>query len=118
MRRFVKGRSNDLRGLERNVRGGIGEGSGRRKLTGIIVIEGEMGAATMLAMLITLAARLVARACALGFGDDARSRCPLPREVSDRRACMIVRKGNVDQMVGWVNGDLEKIGQAAVRATQ
>ena len=54
----------------------------------------------------------------LALGGDARIGRLLPCEVRDRRTRMIVRIGNVDEMVRGVNRDLEKVGKTPVGTAQ
>src|SRR5258708_11757578 len=85
-------------------------------LIAIVVMETEVGTASLLAGFVALPFCFVNRtwtAC-----DDASGCLLLPREVRDRLARMIVRVGNVDEMVRRVNRDLEKVGKAAVGAAK
>ncbi len=56
--------------------------------------------------------------CTLALGDDASGCFLLPREVRDRSTRMVIRVGNVDAMVRWVNRDLEKVSKAPVGAAK
>jgi hypothetical protein len=51
----------------------------------------------------------------LAHSDDASGCFLLGREVRDRCAGMVIGIGNVDAMVR-INGDLEKVSEAAIRA--
>ena len=64
------------------------------------------------------ALRLVTAACTFALGGDARGRFLLPREVRDRSTRMVIRVGNVDEVVRRVNCDLEKVGKAPVGAAK
>ena len=114
---IVEGRSRDLRGLEGNTGTRIAVGCAASWLGGIVVSEAELGLAAILSFHVAVTASFVGGPCTLAFGRDASGRRLLPREVRDRRTGMIVRIGNVDEMVG-INRDLEKVGQAAVGAAQ
>jgi len=76
-----------------------------------------MGAAVF-AGLAPFPACLVTAACTFALGGDAWGRFLLPREVRDRSTRMIIRVGNVDEVVRRVNCDLEKVGKAPVGAAK
>src|SRR5882762_5526792 len=79
-------------------------------------METEVGSASVLAGFVALPVFFVTSAWTAG--DDATGCFLLPGEVRDRRARMVIRVGNVDEMVGRVNRDLEKVGKAAVGAAK
>ncbi len=83
----------------------------------IVVIEAELCLAAVLAIYMALTAGFVGGACAFAAGGDTGSCCPLPGKVGDRRARMVIRIGNVNEMVR-VNPNLEKVSETPVRATK
>src|SRR5581483_3650323 len=111
----VERRGGELRGLEVNARARIAERRAVRPLTGIVIVEVEMGVAAVLAVFVAIAAGFVTGTRTFALGSNGRGL--LSREVRDRRAGMIVRIGNVDT-VARIHTDLEKVGQAAVGAAQ
>src|SRR5437867_2815857 len=66
---------------------------------------------------MALTAGFVGGACTFAAGGDTGSCCPLPGKVGDRRTGMIVRVGNVNEMVR-ANPNLEKVSETPVRATK
>src|ERR1700680_1586165 len=76
-------------------------------------MEAEVGTAPLHARFVALSVCFVTRTTTAG---DAASCLPLPREVRDSRTRMVIRVGNVDEVVRRVNRDLEKVGKAAVGA--
>src|SRR6202023_2239488 len=82
-----------------------------------VMIEAELALPAMLAVFVAVTASLMGGACTLAVGGDARSRRLFPREVRDRRTGMIIRIGNVDEMVR-VHPNLEEVGEAAVGTAQ
>src|SRR5438132_7556605 len=66
---------------------------------------------------MALTAGFVGGASAFAAGGDTGSCCPLPGKVGDRRARMVIRIGNVNEMVR-VNPNLEKVSETPVRATK
>src|SRR5204862_7213355 len=66
---------------------------------------------------MALTAGFVGGACAFAAGGDTGSCCSLPGKVGDRRARMVIRIGNVNEMVR-VNPNLEKVSETPVRATK
>ena len=65
-----------------------------------------------------LSVRSVTAACTFALSGDARGRFLLPREIRDRSARMVIRVGNVDEVIRRVNCDLEKVGKAPVGAAE
>src|SRR5437870_927993 len=66
---------------------------------------------------MALTAGFVGGACTFAAGGDTGSCCSLPGKVGDRRARMVIRIGNVNEMVR-VNPNLEKVSETPVRATK
>src|SRR5712692_1840745 len=87
-----------------------------RLLIAIVVMEAEVGSASVLAGFVALTVCFVN--CTWARGDDAAGCLLLPREVRYRRTRMVIRVGNVDEMVRRVNRDLEKVCKAAVGAAK
>ena len=114
---FVEGCGRDVRRLKIDAGAGIAIGGASSGLVGIVIIEAELRLAAVLAVLVAIAATFVRGSGALAFGRDAGGCRLLPREVRDGGTGMIVRKGNVDEMVR-VNADLEEVGEAAVRGAR
>ena len=71
----------------------------------------------MLAAYVTVAGSFVGGGGTLAFGRDAAGCRLLPREVRNRRTGMVIRIGNVDEVVR-VNANLEEVGKAPVGAAQ
>src|SRR4029077_8310236 len=84
----------------------------------IVLMDVEVGTASFLAVDVALAVRVPATARAWALGHDARGCLLLPREVSDGRARVVIRVGHVDEVIGRVNSDLEKVSKAAVGAAK
>src|SRR5713101_1129321 len=93
---------------------GITEVFGVRFLIAIVVMETEVGTAALLAGFVALPVFFVTSTWTAG--DDARGCFPLPREICECRARIVIVVGHVDEMIRRVNRDLEKVTKAAVGA--
>src|SRR6266446_1429843 len=92
----------DLRGLEVGSGIRIAVRLAFRTRATVVVMEVEGGFATLVAINVTIPVSSVAARL------DAPGGFLLAREIRDRRARMVIRKGNVYEMVG-VHGDLEEV---------
>src|SRR5258706_99172 len=86
-------------------------------LLGIVIIEAERVLAGFLAPYVAATASFVGGAGTLACNGDAPGRRLFPREVTDRRTRMVVRIGDVDEMLR-VNPNLEEVGETAVGTAQ
>src|SRR6266446_2838366 len=89
--------------MEIRPRTGIAEVFGVRLLIAIVVMQTEVGTAALLAGFVTFAVCFVNRAWT--GSDDARGWLPLPSEVSDCRARMVIVEGDVNEMARRVSRD-------------
>ena len=86
MRHIVIDRGIDLRGMEIGSRIRVTEILAIPLSIAVILMDAEVGTASLLAGFVSLPVCFVAAACTWAPGDDARGCVLLPCEVRDRRA--------------------------------
>src|SRR5260370_26436997 len=115
---IVIGHRIDLRGIKIGFGTRITERRAVRLPIAIVLMDLEVGTAAFFAGYGALAVRVAATACAWALVHNARCCLLLPCEVRDCRARTVIVEGNIDEMIRWVNRDLEKVAKAAVGGPQ